>query len=105
MSEERWNDGAKSNGATDGQSDGAKSDGATEQRSDGATDLWSNEANKRRRNRKTKRISDIGTERQSNSNKTKISRLLNSYRKIDDSRDLEQGFSNATTVGVLENYQ
>ena len=53
----------------------------------------------------TERISDGGTERRSDSNKTKISRLLNSYRRIDDSRDLEQGFSNALTVGVLENYQ
>ena len=78
-------------------SNGAKSDGATERRSD--------RENKRRSDKKTKQISDGGTERQSDSNKTKISRLLNSYRKIDDSRDLEQGFSNAPTVGILENYQ
>ena len=53
----------------------------------------------------SEQISDGGTERRSDSNKTKISRLLNSYRKIDDSRDLEQGFSNAPTVGVLDHYQ
>ena len=79
----------KSDGATDGKSDGAKSNGATERWSVGASE----------------QISDGGTERRIDSNKTKISQLLNSYRKIGDSRDLEQGFSNALTVGVLENYQ
>ena len=103
---------------TDGQSDGAKSDGATERRSDRWTERRSEEqrsdrATKRRsdgamerlRNGALEQISGGGTERRSDSNKTKISRLLNSYRKIYDSRDLEQGFSNAPTVGVLENYQ
>ena len=88
-SEERRGDGAKNDGATDGQSDGAKSDGA----------------NKRRNNRKTKRIGDGGTERRSDSNKAKILLLLNCYRKIHYSRDLEQGFPHAPTVGVLEKYQ
>ena len=97
MSIERRSNGAKSDGATDGQSDGSKSDGATERRSDGA--------NKRQSDRKTKQISNGGTERRSDSNKTKISQLLNSYRKIDDSRDLEQRFFHAPTVGVLEKYQ
>ena len=91
--------------ATDGQSDRAKSDGATERQSDGATECWSNGENKRRSDRKTKRISDGGTERQSDNSKTKISRLLNCYRKIHNSRDLEQGFPHAPIVGFLENYQ
>ena len=69
-------------------------DRATERR---ATERWSVGA--------SERISDRGKERRSDSNKTNISRLLNSYRKIDDSRDLEQEFSNAHTVGVLEDYQ
>ena len=88
-----------------GKSDGEKSNGATDGQSDGATERPSNGENKRRSDRKSERISDGGTERRSDSNKTKISRLLNSYRKIDHSRDLEQGFSNAPTVGVLDNYQ
>ena len=92
MSEER-----RSNGVTERQMDRATERRATEHQSDGA--------NMQQSNRKTKRISDGGTERQSDSNKTKILRLLNSYRKIDDSRDLEQEFSNAPSVGVLENYQ
>ena len=87
-----------------------KSDGAKERRSDRWTERRSKEqrsdgAMERRSVGLLERISDGGTERRSDSNKTKISRLLNSYRKIDDSRDLEQGFSNAPTVGVLENYQ
>ena len=102
---ERKSDRAKSDGATDAQSDGAKSDGEKEQRSDGATQCRSDGENKRQIERKTKQISYGGTERQSDSNKTKISRLLNSYRKIDDIRDLDQGFSYAPTVSVLENYQ
>ena len=77
-------------------------DRATERR---ATERHSDGANNRRSGRKTKRISDGGTERQRDGNKTKISRLLNSYRKIDNSRDLEQGFSNAPNVGVLGEYQ
>ena len=91
-SKERWSDGAKSNRATERQTDRA-----TERRRNGVMERWSDGA--------LERISDGGTERRSNSNKTKISRLLNPYRKIDDNRDLEQGFYNAPTVGVLENYQ
>ena len=45
MSIERRSNGAKSDGATDGQSDGSKSDGATERRSD--------EAKKQQSDRKT----------------------------------------------------
>ena len=85
--------------------DGAKERRSKERRSDRVTEQRSDGANKRRSDRKTKQISDGGTERQSDSNKTNISRLLDSYRKINDSRDLEQGFSNAPTVSVLENYQ
>ena len=82
-----------------------RSDGATDGQSDGATERPSNGENKRRSDRKTKQISDGGTETRSNSNKIKILRLLNFYCKIHDSRDLEQGFSHAPTVGVLEKYQ
>ena len=78
---------------------------ATERRSDRWTERRSNAANKRRSDIKTKQISDRGTERRSNSNKTKISRLLNCYHKIHDSRDLEHGFTHAPTIGVLEKYQ
>ena len=55
--------------------------------------------------RKTKKIHDGGTERLSDSNKTKISQLLNCQLKLHDSRDLDQEFSHAPTVGVLENFQ
>ena len=94
-------------GAKERRSNEVKSDGATERQMDIATKQIgkSNGANKRRRDRKTKRISAGRTERRSDSNKTKISRLLNCYRKIHDSRDLEQGFSHAPTVGVLEKHQ
>ena len=108
MSEEQRSNGAKSDGATKQQMDRTKEpqrDGKMDRRSDGAMERRSDGSNKQRSNRKTKRISDRGTERRSHSNKTKISRLLNCWRKIRDSRDLKQGFSHAPTVGILEEYQ
>ena len=82
-----------------------QSNGATERRSNGVTERRSDGLNKQQSDIKTKQISDGGTERRSNSNKTNISRLINCWCKIHDSTDLEQGFSHAPTVGVLEKYQ
>ena len=56
--------------------------------------------------RTTERKSDGVMERRiDGANKIRSNIKLNSYRNIDDSMDLEQGFYNAPTVGVLENYQ
>ena len=77
-------------------------DRATEQR---VTVRQSDGAREKRIVGETEQISDGATERQSGSNKTKISRLLNCYRKIHDSRDLQQGFPHAPTVSVLEKNQ
>ena len=69
----------RSNGATDGQSDGAM-----ERRSNGATDRRSNGA--------TEQIKDGATEIRSDSNKTKMSRLLNSYHKTPTVGTLSRDF-------------